>query len=121
MYNRAVRLLVRILLNALALYAADFLLEGIVLTGPVAAIVAGLVLGVINAIIRPVLIVLTLPLTLVTLGLFIFVVNAICLALTALVVPGFSVAGFWAALAGALIVTIVSWLLNVAVRDEGRR
>jgi putative membrane protein len=59
-----------------------------------------------------VLFILTLPLTLVTLGLFIFVLNALCLALVAALVPGFSIAGFWWAVAGALLVSIVSWILN---------
>jgi putative membrane protein len=69
-----------------------------------------------------VLILLTLPLTLLTLGLFIFVVNAVCLGLTAAVLPGFSVSGFWSALLGALVVSIVSWMLSgVLVRPEERR
>jgi putative membrane protein len=114
-----VRLILRALLNAFALYVADYFLEGIALTGAVAALVGGLVLGVVNAIIRPVLIVFTLPFTLITLGLFIFVVNAICFGLAAALVPGFSVAGFWSALGGALIVSIVSWILNVATKDHG--
>ena len=112
------RLIVRILLNALALYVADYLLDGIVLTGWVPALVGGLVLGVINAIIRPVFIVLTLPFTLLTLGLFIFVVNAICFALAAALVPGFDVASFWSALGGAFIVSLVSWILTAAIRDR---
>jgi putative membrane protein len=114
-----VRLILRVLLNAFALYVADYLLDGIALTGMQAALVGGLVLGVINAIIRPVLIVLTFPFTLITLGLFIFVVNAICFGLAAAVVPGFDVAGFWSALGGALIVSVVSWILS-AVTSERR-
>jgi putative membrane protein len=72
----------------------------------------------VNAVIRPVILLLTLPFTLLTLGLFIFVVNALCLALTAFVVPGFSVRSFWSALAGALIVSLVSWILNAGVKDR---
>jgi putative membrane protein len=81
-------------------------------------LIAGLVLGIVNAVIRPVILLLTLPFTLLTLGLFIFVVNALCLALTAFVVPGFSVRSFWSALAGALIVSLVSWILNAGVKDR---
>jgi len=114
------RLLLRFLLNALALVVAAWLIPGIVLSGPFAAIVAGVVLGFVNAIIRPLLIILTLPFTLVTLGLFIFVVNAICLSLTALVVPGFSISGFGSALLGALVVSMVSWLVNAVLADSGR-
>jgi len=76
-------------------------------------------LGFVNAIVRPVLFFLTLPLTLLTLGLFIFVLNAICLALTALLVPGFSIDGFFSAVFGALLVSVVSWILNGLV--VGRR
>jgi len=74
----------------------------------------------VNAVIRPLLLILTLPFTLVTLGLFIFVVNAICLALTALVVPGFSISGFGSALLGALVVSLVSWLVAALLSDSGR-
>jgi putative membrane protein len=111
-------MILRVLLNAFALYVADYLLDGIRLTGVGSTLIAGLVLGIVNAVIRPVLLLLTLPFTLITLGLFIFVVNAICLALTAFVVPGFSVSGFWSALAGALIVSLVSWILNAGVKDR---
>ena len=106
------RFLARLLLNGVAIIVAAYLLPGIHIDGPFAALVAGVILGFVNAIIRPVLFVLTLPLTLVTLGLFIFILNAICFALTAWLVPGFSVDGFWWALLGALLVSIVSWILN---------
>ena len=81
---------------------------------------AGLVLGLINAVVRPVLLILTLPLTLVTLGLFLLVLNALCLWLTSALVKGFTVHGFWAAFFGALIVSVVSWLLNAFLSDRGR-
>jgi putative membrane protein len=104
--------LARLLLNGMAILAAAWLIPGLELTGTVPALVAGAILGVVNALVRPVLILLTLPFTLVTLGLFIFVVNALCLGLTAWLVPGFSVSGFWAAFFGALVVSVVSWMLN---------
>ena len=75
-------------------------------------------LGLVNAVIRPILFVLTLPFTLVTLGLFIFIVNAICLALVAWLVPGFTISGFWAALFGALVISFVSWLLSAILVDK---
>ena len=112
------RLLLRLLLNGVALLIAAWLIPGLYIATPVAAIVAGIVLGFVNAIVRPVLVLLTLPFTLITLGLFIFVVNAICLALTAWLVPGFSIGGFGSALLGALVVTIVSWLLSAILVDE---
>jgi putative membrane protein len=114
------RLLLRILLNGLAILAAAWIVPGVALSGPVAAIAAGAILGIVNALIRPVLLVLTLPFTLVTLGLFIFVVNAICFALTAALVPGFAVRGFGAALLGALVVSVVSWVMNgLMAKDRG--
>jgi len=112
-----VRLLARVLLNGLAIIVAAWFVPGIRLTGPATALIAGAILGVVNALVRPVLLLLTLPLTLVTLGLFIFVVNALCLAATAALVPGFDIAGFPAALLGALIVSIVSWILNGLLLD----
>jgi putative membrane protein len=114
------RLLLRILLNALALFVADYFIEGIALSGVTATILAGLVLGLVNALVKPVLFVVTLPLTLVTLGLFLFVLNGLCLGLTAALVPGFEITGFWSAVGGALIVSVVSWLLNSS-RERGRR
>lgn len=106
------RFLARLLLNGVAIILAAYVLPGLHVDGPVPALLAGIILGFVNAIVRPVLFLLTLPLTLLTLGLFIFVLNAICFALTALIVPGFSVDGFGWALLGALLVSVVSWILN---------
>ena len=106
------RFLARLVLNGVAIVIAAWLLPGLHIAGPFAALVAGVILGFVNAIVRPLLFFLTLPLTLMTLGLFIFVLNAICFGLTAWLVPGFSVDGFWWALLGALLVSIVSWMLN---------
>ena len=113
------RFLVRLVLNGLAIITAAWLLPGIHITSPLSALLAGVILGFVNAIVRPVLFFLTLPLTLLTLGLFIFVVNAICFALTAWLVPGFTVDGFFSAVFGALLVSVVSWILNGVV--VGRR
>lgn len=108
----------RLLLNAVAIMAAAWLVPGVSLTGLWPALLAGALLGLVNASIRPVLILLTLPFTLLTLGLFIFVVNAICFGLTAALVPGFDLSGFGAALLGALVVTLVSWVLNAVLRER---
>jgi putative membrane protein len=113
------RFLVRLVLNGLAIIIAAWLLPGIHITGSLSALLAGVILGFVNAIVRPVLFFLTLPLTLLTLGLFIFVINAICFALTAWLVPGFSIDGFFSAVFGALLVSVVSWILNGLV--VGRR
>ncbi len=111
------RFLARVLLNALAIAAAAWLVPGVQITGPGPAIIAGILLGLVNALVRPVLILLTLPFTLLTLGFFLFVVNAICFALTAALVPGFDLSGFFAAFFGALIVTLVSWVVSALLAD----
>jgi len=105
-------LLARLLLNGIAIIVAAWLIPGLELTGTVPALLAGLILGVVNVLVKPILFLLTLPFTLVTFGPFIFVLNAICLGLTAALVPGFTISGFWPALFGALVVSIVSWMLN---------
>lgn len=120
-YHAAMRFLFRVLLNAVALLVAAWLIPGVHITGPLPAILSGLLLGVVNALVRPVLLLLTLPFTLLTLGLFIFVVNAICFALTAGLVQGFEVSGFLAALLGSIVVSIVSWILNALVADNNEQ
>jgi putative membrane protein len=112
--------LVRVLANAVAILVAAAVVPGIEVSGALSTIGAGLVLGLVNALVRPILLVLTLPLTLVTLGLFLFVLNGLCLWLTAALVKGFEVHSFWAALLGAFLVSVVSWLLTAFVSDRGR-
>ncbi len=114
------RFLLRLVVNAVAVFLAANLVPGIHVTGAAAALLAGLILGLVNAVIKPILFVLTLPFTILTLGLFIFVVNAICLALVAWLVPGFSIAGFGAAFIGALVISAVNWLLHAIVNERRR-
>jgi putative membrane protein len=104
------------LVVALALAVAAYLLPGVSVTSVTTLIVAGLVLGLVNALVRPILTILTLPLTILTLGLFYLVVNGLAFGLAAALVPGFSVAGFGSAILGALIVSIVSWLIGMIAR-----
>lgn len=113
-------LILRIVINAATIAVAAAIVPGIHLAGLGPALIAGLVLGIVNAIVRPILVILTLPLTLLTLGLFLFVLNALCLWLTARLVPGFDIGGFGPALLGALIVSLVSWVLTAFVNDAGR-
>jgi putative membrane protein len=115
------RFLLRALLNAVGVLLAARIVPGISVSSALAALVAGLVLGVINAIIRPILILLTLPFTILTLGLFIFIVNAVCLGLVAWLVPGFGVHGFGAALLGSIFITLVSWILSGLLIEKPRR
>ena len=108
----AMHFLVRLMANVLAILAAAYFLPGIQVSGGVALVVAGLVLAFVNTVVRPVLMFLTFQITLVTLGLFILVLNGFCLWLTASLVPGFEVHGFWTAVIGALIISLISWLVN---------
>lgn len=112
------RFLLRVLLNTVAVLLAARIIPGIHVAGATEALLAGIVLGVINATIKPVLIILTLPFTLLTLGLFIFIVNALCLALVAWLVPGFGVHGFWSAVFGSVFISFVSWVLSGLVVDR---
>jgi putative membrane protein len=115
------RFLARLLLNAVAIVIAAWFVPGVHVSGPAPALIAGVLLGFVNALVRPLLLLLTLPFTLLTLGLFIFVVNAMCFGLTAALVPGFSLDGFFAAFLGALVVAIVSWLLSALLPDRNDR
>jgi putative membrane protein len=111
---------IRLVVNAAALWVAAQLVSGFVITGVTPLILAALVLGLVNAIVRPILLILTLPLTLVTLGLFLFVLNAFCIWLTSRLVPGFEVHTFLAAVLGALVISIVSWIVTAFLSDTGR-
>ena len=106
------KLLLIWLINAVALMAVAYLLPGIEVSSFITALVAALVLGLVNAVIRPLLILLTLPATLLTLGLFIFVINGLLFWFVGSFVSGFMVAGFWPAMLGAIAYSIVSWALS---------
>jgi putative membrane protein len=110
-----IRLALVWLVNALALIAVAYLMPSIQVSSFGAALVAALVLGLVNAVVRPVLVLLTLPVTLLTLGLFIFVLNGLLFWMVASWLEGFHVAGFWAAVLGALVFSLVSWLLSALV------
>jgi putative membrane protein len=112
--------LVRLLITAFGLWVAAQLLPGIAFSGPGALIVSALLLGIVNAVIRPILLILTFPLTILTLGLFILIVNGISLAFVAWLVPGFHVAGLIAATLGAIIVGLTSWVASAFVGGSGR-
>lgn len=102
-------ILLRWFLSALTLFLVALLVPGFHVAGLYAAFIAALILGLINAIIRPVLLILTLPINVLTLGLFTFVINALMLLLASSIVKGFDVDGFGPALVGALVITLISW------------
>jgi len=110
--------LARTAITAFAFWCAEMLIEGISFTGPFNLVIAAIIFGIVNALIRPVLMLLSLPLNIITLGLFTLVVNAAMLGLTALVMPGMRVSGFWAAFFGAIIIAVVSWLANRTIGDR---
>ena len=110
--NPALKILLSWLINALALLALPYLFQSIRVDTVSTALIAALVLGLVNALIRPLLILLTLPITVVTLGLFILVINGLLFWAVASFVPGFSVAGFWPAVAGAIVYSVISWALS---------
>jgi len=110
----------RWLILTLAILAAAYVLKGIDVTGFVPALAAAALLGILNAFVRPLLLLLTLPLNVLSLGLFTFVINAILLMIVSRIVEGFTVQGFWAALFGSLFISFVSALLNLFVREDGK-
>lgn len=113
-------LLVVWLINALALLALPYVVPTVRVDSFVTALVAALVLGLVNTLIRPVLVLLTLPITLVTLGLFIFVINGLLFWFVASFLEGFRVAGFWSAVLGAIVYALISWAASALVFG-GRR
>ena len=112
------KLLLRWLLGAAALMLIAYFVPGIAVSSFYAALVAALILGLINALIRPLLILLTLPVNILTLGLFTLVINALMFWLASSVVKGFFVAGFWPAFWGALLMCLASWILNSLFKKE---
>lgn len=114
-------LLIRWILNTLALFLVVTIVPGYTYRDWISLAIAAAVLGLLNAIVKPILFVLTLPITVVTLGLFLLVLNAIMLELTAWLVPGFGIEGFWWAIVGALVLSIVSLVTGRIGRPEEKR
>jgi putative membrane protein len=112
--------LLRLLVNAAAVYLAVRWVPGIRAEGLAAILIAALVLGLVNTVIRPILLVVTFPITSLTLGLFLLVLNAFCFWLTATLVPGLAVDSFLPAFLGAVLVSVASWLVTSFISDPGR-
>ena len=109
------RLLLHWLANAIALLALPYIFTTISVDSFTTALVVALVLGLINTLIRPLLVLLTLPVTILTLGLFIFVINGLLFWAVGSFVPGFHVGGFWSGVFGAIVYSIISWLLSALI------
>ena len=113
-------LLITWIANSLAIYTVAYFMSGVNVASFRAAFIAGAVLSLINAIVRPVLVVLTLPLTLLTLGFFYFIVTAFCLWLTSYFVPGFMIHGKLVTIVAAILISLISTLINSALRKATR-
>jgi putative membrane protein len=112
-------LLIRWVILTVAIIAAAYLLEGIEVRGFFSAFFAAAILGILNALFRPVLLLLTLPINVLTLGLFTFAINALMLMMASGVIGGFFVRGFWTAVLGSVIISVVSALLTTLISDRG--
>ncbi|WP_395403507.1 phage holin family protein [Pseudoduganella sp. UC29_106] len=112
------RLVLTWLINAAALFAVPYLMHSVDVTSIGAALVAALLLGLVNTLIRPLLLLLTLPVTVLTLGLFIFVINGLMFWLVAQLVDGFHVDSFWSAIFGALLYSVISWALSTLLLKD---
>ena len=115
------RLIVHWLINAAALFVLPYILSSVQVKDFVTALVVALLLGLANAVIRPVLILLTLPLNILTLGLFTLVINALLIMLAATIVPGFAVRGFWWALLFGIVLAIVNFALSPLLKPSGSK
>jgi len=112
------RLLLVWILNAIALLAVAYLYPGVQVQNWKAAAIAALVLGLVNTLVKPILVLLTLPVTILTLGLFLLVINALLFWGVAQLIEGFHVSGFWAALLGAILYSVIGWLLSMLIPDR---
>jgi putative membrane protein len=110
--------LVHTIVLAIALWTTASVVPGIIVTSWTALAIAALVLGVVNAIVRPILLILTFPITVMTLGLFYLVINGIAFGLAAALVPGFEITSWTSAILGALLTSIVSWFIGVFVKRD---
>jgi putative membrane protein len=113
-------ILIRTAITMLGLYLASRLIPGVHLEGTGSFILAALLLAFVNALVRPIVFLLTLPLTIVTLGLFLFILNAAMFGLVAAFLDNFMVSGFWAALFGAIVVSITSTIASWFIGPDGR-
>ncbi len=112
--------ILRLLIVALGLWLASELVPGIEVKGVGTLLGSALLLGIVNAVVRPLLMILTLPITVLTLGLFLLVINAATLGLVAWMFENFTIAGFWSALFGAIVVSVTGWLASYFIGPRGR-
>jgi len=111
-------LIIRLLLNALAVFALANLLTGVYVDGYLGAIIVAVVLSILNLLVKPILVILTLPVTIITLGLFLLVINALIILLADKLIDGFSVSGFWWAILFSILLSILQSLLQSFLKDN---
>jgi putative membrane protein len=112
--------LIRAVVVGIGLWLASEIVSGIAFNSTETLIAAALLLGIVNAFVRPIIVILTLPITLLTLGLFLLVINALMILLVAYFLPGFVVAGFWPAIGAAIVVSLTSWVMSGWIGPRGR-
>ncbi|MDD2603994.1 MAG: phage holin family protein [Desulfobacterales bacterium] len=112
-------ILLRWIVLTVAILVAAGLLDGVQINGFFSALLAAATLGILNALLRPLLLILTLPINILSLGLFTFVINALMLMMASGVIGGLEVAGFWAAVGASVLISLVSWLLNSFISEQG--
>ena len=112
-------IIVRWLTLTVAIVFTSYLLDGIHISGFSSALLAAAMLGILNAFFRPIALLLTLPINILSLGLFTFIINALMLKMASGVITGFEVIGFWSAVFGSLLISLISWLLNSFINDRG--
>lgn len=112
-------ILIRWLTTTAAILATAYVLDGIRVSGFFSAIFAAATLGILNAFFRPIALLLTLPINILSLGLFTFIVNALMLKMASGLIPGFDVYGFWTAIFGSFLISVISWLLNSFISEKG--
>lgn len=114
--------MIRITIKWLALTASimvtSYLIDGISVDGISSALLAAAVLGILNVFLRPIALILTLPVNILSLGLFTFIINAFLLIITSRLIPGFNVNGFWTAILGSLLISVVSWVINTFASEK---
>lgn len=110
---------IRWLILGVSIYAAAYLMDGIHVSGVLSAFAAAAMLGILNAVFRPIALIITLPINILSFGLFTFIVNAAMLKMASSLIPGFDVTGFWSAVLGSLFISIISFFINSFISDRG--
>ena len=115
------RFIIQAVVTALGLWLASRLLPGVAFTDTGSLLLAAILLGIANAVVRPILVILTFPITVLTLGLFLLVVNAATIGLVAVLLDGFAVQGLWPGIGAAIVTGVVSWIAGAFIGDDRRR